>query len=131
LFTFVTFFVRLIVSYIADSDTIRMSERDISHRREAMGETSHDQSDTKKDDEQKRVATGIDSIQGGTRVPPAARRHATSGTGAEAQAKNANSTDQNREAQEAKKNASQQSRSRPTEVNSDNDGPVHDGDTAG
>lgn len=99
-----------------------------------MGETSHDQSGAKKDDEQKRVATGIDSIQGGKRVSPAAERHSTSGTGAEAQAKNANSTDQNREAQEAKKNASQQSRSsstRPTEVNSDNNGPVHDGDTAG
>ena len=74
-----------------------------------MGETSHDQSGTKKGVEQKWFATGIDSIQGGTRVPPASPRRSNSGTGAEAQAKNANSTDQDREAQEAKKNASQQS----------------------
>lgn len=116
-----------------------------------MGETSHEQgsshqsqdagserpfnrvtTDAKNDVEQKKAATGIDSIQGGKRVPPAGGRHSSSGTGEEAQAKNANSTGQDGEGGE--KNASQQQRSsltRPTDINSDNNGPVHDGDTAG
>jgi hypothetical protein len=88
--------------------------------------------DAKNDVEQKKAATGIDSIQGGKRVSPADGHQSSPGTGEEAQAKNANSTGQDRE--EGKKNASQQQRSsltRPTDINSDNNGPVHDGDTAG
>jgi hypothetical protein len=113
-----------------------------------MGETPHDRShqsqdaasqrpfndvttDAKNDGEHK-VATGIDSIQAGTRVPPASGRHSVSETGEEAQAKDVNSTGQ--DTSEAKKTSSQQSRSsstEPTGINSDNNGPVRDGDTAG
>jgi hypothetical protein len=112
-----------------------------------MGETSHEQNQSQdaaskrpfnrvttdaKNDAEHAVATGIDSIQAGTRVPPASGRYESAGTGAEAQAKDVNSTGQDKEAGE---NAASQrphtSSSEPTGINSDNNGPVRDGDTAG